>query len=652
MSNSAEEKTDGQKAIEETVFLHQSGAGSGPEAAVSIGETVALPRDGDGKPVAFDPAPVDQTIDLPKEDSKGGDEQSSVEDTLVLTRKGEKRRKSRGMDTASLQDHFVATDLEMEFFEKSVKRNHSGKFRFEEKLIAGGMGAIFKVLDRELERISAMKTILPSFKNESDTLKSFIAEAKITGMLEHPNIIPVHEIGFLKNAGLYFTMKLANAEALNDVLDKLRMGDPEYVEKYNTFARLGIFRKVCDALSFAHSKNIIHQDIKPHNIMVGDYGEVLLMDWGLANYIGDPDDETDPVVRENMKHILQASAAEEDQIRGSPTYMSPEQTTGNPELLDKRTDIFLLGSTLYHMFTLEPPFMGKDIYEVLFKAETGDCLTPEKKDPELPEEICRIIKKTMAHEKEDRYQTVDDLSRDIDDLIAGKWTRQEKKIFPRGGLLMKEGETGEEAYLIMKGKVQVIKERGGNKIVLGTLGEGDIVGEMALISKEPRSASVEALEKTEVSILTKNLLSQHLKKLPPFMEKIVSAITERLQTANTLINPHSTRDSTYFVLEQLRLIFKDKSDEQPAGFSIPFPNIAREISENLGIPKQQVKKILLRAAKQGYVVVRKNAVTIPDIAELAQYTKFGKLISKLPPEKQEIVFDTIKKKGRTTDSVS
>lgn len=626
-------------SIEETVLL----SGKSPGAAagsISEDETVAMPAEHSGIAV---PAPegYEKTIAI----SKTRREQSS-EDTLLIEKKDIGKAASKKID--ALSKHFFATDLERKYYKKAVKEDHTaGKYKFQDKLVSGGMGAIFRVLDQELRRTSAMKLILPNFKSEEETLKSFITEAKITGMLEHPNIIPVHEIGLLQNAGLFFTMKLAKGEALSDILARIKRGDPDYLEKYNTFTLLGIFRKVCDALSFAHSKDIIHQDIKPHNIMVGEYGEVLLMDWGLAKFIGDPDDELDPVIRENLKALLMSASDDDEQIRGSPTYMSPEQTKGDPELLDKRTDIFLLGATLYHMFTFESPYMGNDIYEVLFKAENTDFTPPEEKAPgrQIPEEICRIIKKAMGREKADRYQTVDVLSKDIDDLIAGKWTQQEKKLFKRHEMLMKEGKTGDEAYLILSGKVQVFKERGGNKILLGTLSQGDIVGEMALISREPRSASVEALVKTEVAVLTKRLISQHLKKLPPFMEKIVSTITERLQTANTLINPHSTSDSTYFVLEQLRLIFKDRCDNKPKKFEIPLPNIVQEISENLGIPRQQVKKILIRAKEQNYIVIDQDTLMIPNLNELAQYTKFGKLISRLPPEKQEVVFDTIKKKG-------
>lgn len=490
------------------------------------------------------------------------------------------------------------------------------------------MGAILKVLDQDLQRVSAMKVILPKFKSNEDTLSDFVTEAKITGLLEHPNIIPVHELGLMADTGLFFTMKLAQGESLNDILTEVKQGNEEYVRKYNTYHLLNIFRKVCDAVSYAHSRNIIHQDIKPHNIMVGQYGEVLMMDWGIARFVGDSEDEEDEVMREVRDDILRFSKGKDDIIKGSPTYMSPEQVIGDPRLLDKQTDIFLLGSTLYHIFTLEAPFFGKDIYEILRNAETGNLIPPEARNPsrQIPEEVCRIIMKAMGHRKEDRYQTVEDMAQEIDDLISGKWSQQEKRIFLAGEMLMREGETGDEAYLILDGKVQVVKETGGHRVVLATLKEGDIIGEMSLISEDKvsRSASVEAIEATEVAVLTKNVVSQNLKKLPRYMEKIVSTLTERLRIANTNIHPYATRDCTYIVLKQLRMIFKDKANSKAKSLKVSLPQLIREIAEDLGISNQKVKEVLGRALEAGLIENRKDSVCIPDINELARFTEFEK----------------------------
>jgi serine/threonine protein kinase len=519
-------------------------------------------------------------------------------------------------------ENFTITESERTYYQRAVKRGREReKYRFKGILATGGMGAILHVLEQDLHRLLAMKVLLPGLKNDLETLRSFVKEAKITGFLEHPNIIPIHELGLRQETGMFFTMKLAQGETLKDILTEIKRGNPNYVERYTTYLLLSIFRKVCDAVAFTHSINIIHQDIKPHNIIVGKYGEVFLMDWGLAKILGDPANEHDPVKREFLMDMIEFANREKHHIKGSPSFMSPEQAKGDFSLLDKQSDIFLLGATLYHIFTLEPPYFGNDIYEVLDKAKTRDLIPPEIRSPDrqIPEEICRMIMKAMAYHKDDRYHTVEEFARDIDDLIAGKWSQQEKKVFAPGDLLIRERDIGEEAYLILKGKVQIFKEKDGQRIILRMCKEGDIIGEMSLISQEPRSASVQALEQTEVAILTKELISQHLKKLPPYMEKIVSALTHRLQTTSTLVHPHLTSDCTHVVLKQLCLIFKAKSSTQFQHIAIPLQELVEDISESLGIPEQKVRDVLAKGEEMGLIVNKDESIQISDINTLTQF---------------------------------
>ena len=565
------------------------------------------------------------------------------ENTLIISSEGirvkaktlEKTYK-KTINTAREYDMFgsnrkamQATELEHQQYLKVVRKNHENKYMFLRKLVSGGMGAILKVVDHYLQRPLAMKVILPALKHDKRTINEFIKEAKITGLLEHPNIIPVHELGMSDKEGLFFTMKLAQGEPLNSILAKIKKGMPAYVEKYNMLYMLTIFRKVCDAISFAHSQDIIHQDIKPHNVIVGDYGEVLAIDWGLACYIGNLTKEKDPVRREILRDIFFTSSPEKNYIQGSPAYMSPEQARSDSHMLDKQTDIFLLCATLYHMFTLESPYTGANINNVLHKAEHRDLTAPQVRNPDqqIPEELCRIIMKGMALKKEDRHHSVQELIADVDDVIAGKWSRREKKVFAQGQLLMQEGEIGQEAYLITKGSVQVFKKSGGGTVVLGILKRGDIVGEMAIITNDIRSASVEAIEDTEVDVMTKELLAQNLKKLPPHVEKIVSSVTRRLQAANTLIHPHMTRDCTPFVIHQLFLILKYQYPEKQK-FSISNNKMAARISVDLGIPVPMVEKAFQKAVELKLLSIEQDNILIKDIEKISLYClPYGSLVS-------------------------
>ena len=526
--------------------------------------------------------------------------------------------------------NLVLTEAEKKQYQRAVPRaKNTSKYKFQGKLISGGMGAILEVIDQDFHRSTAMKVIKPSFKNDEHALIDFIREAKITAMLEHPNIIPVHELGLSEETGLFFTMKLMQGEPLNQILNEIKKGNAAYQEKYNEYSLMNIFRKICDAVDFAHAKNIIHRDIKPHNVIVGRYGEVLLMDWGLALYIGDPDKEEDPSQKDAFRDILKLTDKGRNIIQGSPAYMSPEQAEGDSTQLDKKTDIFLLAATFYHILTLEAPYTGGNLKEVLQKAKQRDLIDPQKRSPErhIPSELGRIVMKASSLKKEDRYDDVQELIQDIDGVIAGHWLKQEKKIFTGGQYLMKEGEEADEAYLIDKGKVQVYRQTDGdNKLVLGTLEEGDIVGEMALITDDKRSASVKALEDTEVSVLTKDTLSQNLKKLPPYIEKIMSTLTRRLKTANIVIHPHLVTDCTPFVLQQMCLILKDVSSSEKE-FSLAHDKLSLRISEDLGLPVAKVKEVLQNAAAANLFTIRENEVVVEDIYRLLHSIDLAKSLT-------------------------
>lgn len=512
--------------------------------------------------------------------------------------------------------NLALTESEKKYYESAIQREKpQSKYKFQGKLISGGMGAILEVIEQDLHRLVAMKVIKPSFKKEEHAIMEFIREAKITAMLEHPNIIPVHELGLSQETGLYFTMKLMKGEPLNLILKEIKKENPTYLEKFNIYALLNIFRKICDAVDFAHSRNIIHRDIKPHNVIVGHYGEVLLMDWGLARYIGDLHQEKDLARRETLRDICALTGESRNIIQGSPAYMAPEQIGGESALLDKKTDIFLLAATLYQILTLEAPYSGKNLKEVLHKAGRRDLPDPQKRSPErhIPDELCRIVMKAAELRKEDRYPSVQALIDDLDDVIAGRWLKQEKKIFAAGRFLMKEGEDAAEAYLITKGKVQVFRQvDGGAKVVLGTLEQGDIVGEMALITDDRRSASVEALEETEAAVLTKDLLSRNLKKLPPYIEKMLATLTRRLQTANAIIHPHLASDCSPFVLQQMCFILRDISAAKK-DFALSFEKLCSRISDDLGLPVAKVEKVLQDAARDNMLTIENGQIFVPDI---------------------------------------
>ncbi|NBV86412.1 MAG: FHA domain-containing protein, partial [Verrucomicrobia bacterium] len=343
-----------------------------------------------------------------------------------------------------------AQSLVIETLPEDVVFQHGG-YQVGQLLGRGGMGAVLQAEDSSIQRQVAMKVVLRG-DSTVDVLR-FIHEARITGQLEHPNIIPVHMLGADEHGQPFYTMKLVRGTTLHHALRELGYGEEKAVEQYPLSALLTIFQKVCDAIRFAHSQKIIHRDIKPDNIMLGNFGEVLVMDWGLAKRLASPEESADaPPTPADASSLADGIDYRADaktisgSIVGTPQYMPPEQAEGKVELLDERADIYSLGAILYHILTLQSPVRADSNEHALQKVIRGDIMTPHeavqdiskhtldakktkvwpmlKQDGDagvlphlpagkIPASLEAVVLKAMSHEREDRYPTVEDLQKDI-----------------------------------------------------------------------------------------------------------------------------------------------------------------------------------------------------------------------------------------------
>ena len=275
-----------------------------------------------------------------------------------------------------------------------------------ELIAVGGMKRIFKVLDRHGNRHVAMARL---HEDASELLfDPFIREARLTALLEHPNIISVHDVGVDKEGQPYFTMDLKVGDGLDVVLRKaLADGGCPLSD------RLDVFLKVCDAITYAHSRDVIHLDLKPANIQVGHYGEVLVCDWGLGKLIGGTDEIDDEML---LNPDLLNGMTLYGQVKGTPGYMAPEQIRGDAR--DKRTDIYALGALLYAVLTCRPPLAG-DTDTMLQAAVSGDVVPPTKRGSGIPEALSAVVMKAMALKPVDRYASVSDLITDVRAFLDG-----------------------------------------------------------------------------------------------------------------------------------------------------------------------------------------------------------------------------------------
>lgn len=285
--------------------------------------------------------------------------------------------------------------------------------RLDGEIARGGMGMIIKGRDTVLGRELAIKVLLDEHRDNPDVIGRFIEEAQINGQLQHPGIVPVHELGHFADNRPFFTMKLVKGKTLSSLL-------AERTNRAQSLARyIGIFEQICQTVAYAHSRRVIHRDLKPANIMVGAFGEVQVMDWGLAKVLAEGGIADEQKAHEQQKNVsvirtvrstgsdnpsIAGSQTHMGSVMGTPAYMGPEQALGEVDRLDERADVFSLGAILCEILTGQPPYVaesGQDIWRMATRGKLEDCFR-RLDGCGADEDLIDLTKRCLALEPENR----------------------------------------------------------------------------------------------------------------------------------------------------------------------------------------------------------------------------------------------------------
>ncbi|PRQ01249.1 protein kinase domain-containing protein [Enhygromyxa salina] len=409
---------------------------------------------------------------------------------------------------------------------RSTLPAHSERLELRREVGRGGMGTVWLAIDRSLRRPVALKQLDDSFATNMSQVANFLREARVTAQIDHPNLVPVYEVGVRDGHRIYYTMKLIEGE---DLAVRVRAKPLEERSQTELLDQIDAVIRICGAVAAAHDFGYVHCDIKPHNIMIGRYGAAYLMDWGLVQPL-----RRESVIRSSSySEAQEVSGNEPKWIRdanlvsgGTPAFMAPEQARDAP--ITAQTDVFALGAVLYFILTARGPFTNRSRDEALRRARACDFERPSALREDIPPALEAIVLKAMAEQPCDRYATVEALATALTRYLRGGGWEFESVSVAAGELVVRQGEFADAAYIIVTGRCEVTREEQGEQRVLRVMEAGEVFGETAILAGSPRTATVRALTDVTLYAITGEVFEREVGRWNPWVAQFVQTLARRL----------------------------------------------------------------------------------------------------------------------------